>query len=205
MRLWAPRGVPPARLTTPTKHRGGPANIYNSGRTTIYIWSSPGRPVRTSRPAGSDKPASWFGRAGRLLGRGDRLARHLFEQRLAALPAESRTGAVGRPAPGAGACGPRLLEAQDPLHLAQLGIGILEQRRALDQHIDPHLLTDSNLVDEPAEVVLELGRAGGELVAPTQEVDRGLVRGLGRPRRKPGAVCRARSPKPHQPHLMARR
>ena len=59
----------------------------------------------------------------------------------------------------------RLLEAEDPLNLAELGVGILELRGPLDDHVDPDLVTDRHLVDEAAEVPLELGDAGGELIA----------------------------------------
>src|SRR3954447_3959470 len=49
MRLWTPRGVPPARLKPPRTHRGEPANIYSSSRTTASIW--PMQTAEQKRPA----------------------------------------------------------------------------------------------------------------------------------------------------------
>ena len=69
MRLWTPRGVPPARLKSPRTHRREPANIYSSGRTTASIWSMQrlasaerhgaraSRPTRLSSIAGSEQAA----------------------------------------------------------------------------------------------------------------------------------------------------
>ena len=53
-----------------------------------------------------------------------------------------------------------LLEPQDPLDLAELGVGVLQHGGALHEHVDPDPVADRHLVHEPAEVPLELGHAG---------------------------------------------
>ena len=84
---------------------------------------------------------------------------------------------------------PGPLHAQDPLHLSQLGVGILQQGRPPDEHVDPDPVADGHLVDETAEVPLELGHACAQLVAPSLEVDR--VLGLTAARRqRPGRARR---------------
>ena len=42
---------------------------------------------------------------------------------------------------------------------AQLGIRVLEQCRSLDQHVDANLIANRHLVDEAAEIPLELCHA----------------------------------------------
>ena len=44
---------------------------------------------------------------------------------------------MGRTAIGARAGHAGLLETEDPLHLAQLGVGLLEHGGALDEHVEP--------------------------------------------------------------------
>ena len=53
----------------------------------------------------------------------------------------------------------------------QLGIGVLKQRRPLDEHVDADPVADRHLVDEAAEVPLHLRDARLERVAPALEVD----------------------------------
>ena len=55
----------------------------------------------------------------------------LLEQRLPALPAERGPAAVRRSAVAAGAGRAGLLQAQDPLHFAQLRVGVLQHRGPL--------------------------------------------------------------------------
>ena len=77
----------------------------------------------------------------------------------------------GAPHEAHSAGGRGVLEAQDPLDLAQLGIGVLEQGRPLDQHVDADAVADRHLVDESTEVPLQLGHPRLEDVAPALEVD----------------------------------
>ncbi len=177
---------------------------------TETIFSQPGatRAPATTSPAASAEP-----RARRSAAQ-DRVAGDLLEQRLAALPAEGGAGAVGGAAGGAGAGGAGLLHAHDPFDLAQFGVGVLQGGRALDQHLDLDVVADRHLVGEPAEVPLQLGDAGDELVAPALEVDDQLVarsspggrrRGAAGPERwpclralrvsLPGSFIRRRSPR----------
>ena len=72
----------------------------------------------------------------------------------------------------AGAAG--VLHAQDPLDLTELGVGVLEQRRALDDHVDPDAVADRHLVDQSAEIPLQLGHPCAQLLAALLEVDRVL-------------------------------
>ena len=74
-------------------------------------------------------------------------------------------------AAGAGAGGAGLLDSQDPFDLAQLGIGVLQRHRPLDDQLDVDAVADGHLVDQPAEVPLQLGHPGDELLAAALEVD----------------------------------
>ena len=47
---------------------------------------------------------------------------------------------MGRSAVRAGARHSGLLKAEDPLHLTKLGVGVLQRRGALDDHVDPDLV-----------------------------------------------------------------
>ncbi len=105
------------------------------------------------------------------LGAEDRVARDLLEERLAALPAVGRAAAVRRSAGAARAGRAGLLHAQDAFDLAQLGVGVLQGDRALDQHVDPDAVADRHLVDEAAQVPLQLGDPRGQLVTPALQVD----------------------------------
>ena len=58
-----------------------------------------------------------------------------------------------------------------PFDLVQFGVGVLQGRGALDQHVDPDVVADRHLVDEPAEVPLQLGDPRDELVAAALQVD----------------------------------
>ncbi len=103
--------------------------------------------------------------------RADRVAMNLLQQRLPALPAVHGADRVRCAARGALAGGRGLLEPQDPLDLAQLGVGGLELGRTADEHVDPDPVANRHLVDEPAEVPLELGDPGVELVPAPLEVN----------------------------------
>jgi hypothetical protein len=72
---------------------------------------------------------------------------------------------VGGPARDACPRGRGLLEAQDPLDLAQLGVRILELGRLPHEDIDPDPVPDCHFVHQSAEVELELGDARGQLIA----------------------------------------
>jgi hypothetical protein len=71
-------------------------------------------------------------------------------------------------------CG--LLEAQDPLDLVQLSVGVLELGRASDEHVDADPIADRHLVDKTAEVPLKLGDASIQLVTAPLEIDWALLR-----------------------------
>ncbi len=119
----------------------------------------------------------------------DRLRGDLRQQRLAALPAIRGPGAVRRPAGRAHAGGARLLQAQDPLDLAQLSVGILQRRGALDDHVDSDLVSNHHLVDQAAQIPLQLGDARGQLVASPPKVEGSFVGELalrGQRRRRAG-------------------
>jgi phosphate transport system ATP-binding protein len=124
---------------------------------------------RLGYPAGAS--ASRRGR--RLVGGG------VGHQRPAALPAERGAGAVRRAAIGADARHRGLLQAQDPLDLLQLGVGRLQIGGALDDHVDPDLVTDRHLIDQPAEVPLQLRDLRVELVASVCDVEGAVVGELG--------------------------
>src|ERR1019366_4587957 len=96
--------------------------------------------------------------------RADRVARNVLEQRLTALPAVDRATAVRRSTGGAGARRSGLLHAQDALDLAELGIDVLEDRRAAHQHLDPDVVADRHLIDGTAQVTLQLGEARRQLI-----------------------------------------
>src|ERR1700743_3741157 len=105
----------------------------------------------------------------------DRVAGDLLEQRFAALPAEGGAARVGGAAGGAGAGGGGLLHAEDPFDLVQFGVGVLELGGAVDEDLDPDAVADRHLVGEAAEVPLELGDAGDQLLAAPFEVDDELL------------------------------
>jgi hypothetical protein len=94
---------------------------------------------------------------------------------------------------------PVSLHAEDPLDLAQFGVGVLQLDRPSDQDLDLDAVADRHLVDEAAEVPLQLGHLGDELVATPLEVDDELLAVSGvesavRPPRRWSS--RARSPRP---------
>ena len=59
-----------------------------------------------------------------------------------------------------------LLHPHQPFDLVQFGVGVLELRGALDQDLDLHVVADRHLVGEAAQVPLQLGDPGDQLVAP---------------------------------------
>ncbi len=82
MRLWAPRGVPPARLQIPTNTSRGTGHIYNSGRTaTPAIWSEMDARVKRAVEIGVVAVVHGGGCAG--VGRSARRQRQLVTLRCA--------------------------------------------------------------------------------------------------------------------------
>jgi hypothetical protein len=71
-----------------------------------------------------------------------------------------------------GAARAGLLEVEQALHLAELGIDSLELGRLADHHIETEVVAPGHLVDQPAEVPLELGELGRELVASRRQLRR---------------------------------
>ena len=70
-----------------------------------------------------------------------------------------------------------LLQAEDPLDLSKLGIGVLEDGGPLHEDVDSDAVTDRHLVDETAEIELQLGDARPELIAPALEIDGSVLLG----------------------------
>ena len=90
-----------------------------------------------------------------------------------------------------------LLQAQDPLDLPELGVGVLEHGCALDDHVDADPVADRHLVDEPAEVELELGDARRQLIAAPLQIDEPRRLAVAGPRAADVAVAaRARPGQP---------
>ena len=87
-----------------------------------------------------------------------------------------------------------LFHPHDPFDLAQFGVGVLQDGRAFDEHVDLDVVADRHLVGEPAEVPLQLGDAGDELVATAVEVDATMPELLGAVRRD-GRRRRGRAPR----------
>ena len=77
-----------------------------------------------------------------------------------------------RPARRTGAAGAGLLEAEHSLHLAQLGIHLLELGRLAHDHVQAEVVPPRHLVDEPAEIPLELGELGRQEVASRRQLRR---------------------------------
>jgi hypothetical protein len=82
---------------------------------------------------------------------------------------------VRRAAVGALAGGSGLLHTEDALDLSELGVDLLEHPRAPHEHIDAHVIADCHLVDEAAEVPLQLGDATPELIAALLQLADRLV------------------------------
>src|SRR5438105_4400803 len=104
-----------------------------------------------------------------------------------------------RLARAAGARGGGLLDAEDALHLAELGVRVLEGRGTLHDHVDADAVADRHLIDEAAEVPLELGDARGELVAPPLQVDGALGPRVELPGGQGAARARGSFQSPHWP------
>ena len=92
-----------------------------------------------------------------------------------------------------------LLDAEDALHLAELGVRVLERRSTLHDHVDADAVADRHLIDEPAEVPLELGDARGELVAPPLQVNGALGSRVELPGGQAAALARGSFQSPHWP------
>ena len=58
-----------------------------------------------------------------------------------------------------------LLEAQKPFDLGELGVVLLQQRRAAHEHIEAEVVADRHLVREAAEVPVEFHDLLGQLIA----------------------------------------
>jgi hypothetical protein len=84
---------------------------------------------------------------------------------------------VRRPARRASSGSRGLLEPEDPLDLAELGISLLESGGSLDEHLDSDAIADRHLIDKPTEIELQLGHSRPQLIAPALEVDRSLLLG----------------------------
>ena len=119
----------------------------------------------------------------------------------AALPAVDRPVRVQGAAGRTGAAGARPLEVQQPLHLTQLRINLLELGGLADKNVEPEVVPPRHLVDEPSEVPLELGKLSREPVTPLHQLRRPQLAGAGGqggrlapPARTPVEVVR----EPHQ-------
>src|SRR4051812_31893378 len=91
----------------------------------------------------------------RLLGGGE-------HQRLATLPAVDGAAAVLRAARAAAARDRGLLDGEQPLDLAELGVGLLQLGRLADEHLEPEVVADGHLVGQAAEVPRQPGDALGQ-------------------------------------------
>ncbi len=81
----------------------------------------------------------------------------------------------GAPQPVQAPVAPVSLDPQDPFDLAQLGVGVLQRHRPFDDQLDVDAVADCHLIDETAEIPLQLGHAGDELLAAALEVDDELL------------------------------
>jgi hypothetical protein len=78
--------------------------------------------------------------------------------------------AAGRALTGRGG----LLEPEDPFHLAQFGVDVLEHGGLANQYVHPDPVTDRHLVYQPTQIPLELGQTGIQLVPASLKVNGGL-------------------------------
>ncbi len=83
------------------------------------------------------------------------------------MPAEGRTAAVHRTAGATLTVDTRLGGAQQPLHLTELGVGLLQLRGPAGEHIQAVMVADRHLVGEAAEIPGQRGYTLSELVATT--------------------------------------
>ncbi len=65
---------------------------------------------------------------------------------------------------------PGLGAREQPLHLVELGVGLLQLGRFAGEHVEPVVIADRHLVGEPAQIPRELGDALGELTAAAAEI-----------------------------------
>ena len=100
----------------------------------------------------------------------DGAAGQALHQGRPALPAVERPAAVGGRAVRAAAGHAVLLHAQQALDLRQLGVALLQHRRAAHEHVEAEVVADRHLVGETPEVPVQLGHLLGERVAPAAQV-----------------------------------
>ncbi len=79
------------------------------------------------------------------------------------MPAVGGTAAVHRAAGAALAVDAGLGGGQQPLHLTELGVGLLQLGGSAGEHVEAVVVTDGHLVGEPAEIPRERGDALGQL------------------------------------------
>ena len=60
--------------------------------------------------------------------------------------------------------------AQQPLDLGQLGIALLQHRRAPHEHVEAEVVAGRHLIRQAAEVPVQLGDLLGQLVAPAPQL-----------------------------------
>ena len=59
---------------------------------------------------------------------------------------------------------------EQPLHLAELRVGLLQLGGATGEHVEPVVVADRHLVGEPAEVPRQRGDALGQLMAAAAQL-----------------------------------
>ena len=86
---------------------------------------------------------------------------------------------------------------QQPLDLAELGVGLLQLGGSSREHVEAVVVADGHLVGEPAEIPGELGDAFGQLTATAAQL--GHRTAQGRPTEAPDRHDRTRSGLRSQP------
>jgi hypothetical protein len=74
---------------------------------------------------------------------------------------------AGRALPGRGG----FLEPEDPLHLPQLGVGLLKDRRVANDDLHADSIASRHLIDQAPEVELKLGDPRVELISAPMQID----------------------------------
>ena len=110
------------------------------------------------------------------------------------MPAVGGPAGVHRPAGVALPVHPRLGGAEQPLHLAELGVGLLQLGGFAREHVEAVVVAHGHLVGEPAEIPGERGDALSQLVAAAAQLgQRAGGETADGPRRLTGAPSPARS------------
>ncbi len=94
----------------------------------------------------------------------------LLLQSGAAVPAVGRATAVNRAARPAGALDTRLGACQKPLHLTQLGIGLLQLGRPAGDHVQAIVIANRHLIRQPSQIPCERRDTLGELQAAAAQL-----------------------------------